>query len=542
MKAKYWLGLLLVGLLVLGCKEKPKPVAPGKGGTKVEAKTSAIKKQKKAPEQVRVEFYVMSKCPFGAQVIKTIKPVLDKLGNAVDFHVYYIGNINGNNLSSMHGPKEVKGDKLSVCTLKYAPDKAMDVLACMAKNFTQIPDNFDSCADQAKLGDLKAKIKSCADGQEGTDLLKKSFQMAQKKGARGSPTMYFGGSRYSGARSERAFLREICRHFKNWKPEECKKIPPPAKVSMILLNDKRCKTCRTAGLVARLKQMMPGLQVKEVDYNTPEGKKLYKEISEKGIRFLPAYLFDDSIKKAEAYNTLGRWLVPAGKYLSLRVGSKFDPTKEICDNKIDDDKDGKVDCDDDDCKNTLTCRKEIKKKLEVFIMSHCPFGIRAVNMMKDVIKAFGKDINFEIHYIATDLGNGHFRSLHGPDEVAEDKRELCAMKYYKKNYKYLDYIWCRNENIRDKDWKKCAKNGIKASVIEKCANGPEGNKLLAEDIKIANGLGIGASPTWMINNKYKIYARSPKDIQTQFCKYNPGLKGCKAQVTNKVQAPKGSCR
>ena len=531
--------LVMLGVTVFGlaaCKQAPKQAA------KKQSAVKTTKQAKKTPEQVKVDFYVMSKCPFGAQVIKGIKPVLDKLGNAVDFHVHYIGSNNNGQLSSMHGPTEVKGDKLSVCTMKYAPNNFMGVLYCMAQTRGQIPTNFDSCADKAGLGSLKAKIKACANGKEGTDLLAKSFAESKKKGARGSPTMYIGGALYRGGRSPKAFTRAICGHFKSWKPEACKKIPPPVKVSLTVLTDKRCKTCRTGRIVAQLKGMLPKLQTKTLDYTTPEGKKLYDSLSAKGQKILlPAYLFDQKIKEADAYNMLRRFLVPAGPYLNLRVGARFDPTKEICDNKIDDNHDGKIDCADPECKNSLVCRKEIPKKLEVFVMSHCPFGIRALNALKEVTKAFGKDLHLEIHYIATETAPGKFRSLHGPTEVEEDKRELCAMKYYGKNYKYLDYILCRNKNIRDNNWQKCAVNGIKAKVIEKCSTGPEGTKLLSEDIKIAQGLGIGASPTWMANNKFKFSALAPKQIQQNFCAHNPKLKGCSKNLSNQSKGPKGSC-
>jgi len=532
--------LMLLGLMVFGlvaCKQTPTPAT----GKKAAAVKTTAKAGTKAPEQVKVEFYVMSKCPFGAQVVKGIKPALDKLGNAVDFHLYYIGDNKGGTLSSMHGPTEVKGDKLGLCTMKYAPAKYMDVLACMAQTARNIPSNFDACLTKAKLDSLKAKIKACADGKEGTDLVATSFAEAKKKGARGSPTMYVAGALYRGGRSSKAFTRSICSHFKNWKPAACKKLPPPVKVSMIVLTDKRCKTCRTGRIVSQLKGMLPKMDTKTLDYTTPEGKKLYDELHAKGLSLLPAYLFDTKIKEAGAYNMLKRFLVPTGQYLNLKVGAKFDPTKEICDNKKDDNGNGKIDCADDDCKNSLACRKEVPKKLEVFVMSHCPFGIKALNSLKEVTDNFGKNMHLEIHYIARQTAPGKFNSMHGPTEVAEDMRELCAMKYYGKNYKFLDYILCRNKNIRDNDWKKCATKGIKAAVIEKCSTGAEGAKLLAEDLKVALGLGIGASPTWMSNNKYKFSGIAPEQIKQNFCAHNKGLKGCKKKLSTKAKGRAGSC-
>jgi len=531
--------LMLLGLTVFGlaaCKQTPKTAT----GTK-QAPVKTVKAGKKAAEQVKVDFYVMSKCPYGAQVIKGIKPVLDKLGNAIDFNLYYIGQNKAGALTSMHGPTEVKGDKLVLCTRKYAPDKYMDVAFCMAKTRGNTPKNFDACATEAKLGPLTAKIKACTDGKEGTDLLAKTFEESKKKGARGSPTMYIAGALYRGGRSPQDFTRAICGHFKSWKPEACKKLPPPVKVSMIVLTDKRCKNCRTRRITSQLKGMLPKLDIKVLDYTTPEGKKLYTELHAKGLTLLPGYLFDQKIKKASAYNMLKRFLIPTGQYLNLKVGAKFDPTKEICDNKKDDTGNGKIDCADPGCKNSMACRKEIPKKLEVFVMSHCPFGIKALNALKEITNNFGKNIKLEIHYIARQMGPGKFSSMHGPTEVEEDKRELCAMKYYGKNYKFMNYILCRNKNIRDNNWKKCATKGVKAAVIEKCSTGAEGAKLLGEDLKIAQALGIGASPTWMANNKFKFSGIAAEQIKQNFCAHNKGLKGCKNKLSTKAKGRAGSC-
>jgi len=79
--------------------------------------------------------------------------------------------------------------------------------------------------------------------------------------------------------------------------------------------------------------------------------------------------------------------------------------------------------------------------------------------MKEVLDAFGKDIQFNINFIASAAGDG-FQSLHGQGEVDEDIRELCAITKYAKDMKYMDYIWCRNQDIKG-DWKKCTgDNGI----------------------------------------------------------------------------------
>jgi len=314
----------------------------------------------------------------------------------------------------------------------------------------------------------------------------------------------------------------------------------------IVLNDERCEDCDVSNLKAQLAMLLPGVEFEEIDYNSKKGKQLYEDLN---LQYLPAILFTKDIEKQSAYAQLQPYLDQVGDYYSLRIGAEFDPTKEICDNGIDDTGNGLVDCEDPDCKGSVVCRPEIKGKFDLFIMSQCPFGMQAVNMMKDVLDAFGNEIDFDIHYIANEIDNLTFMSLHGPSEVDENIRQLCVKKYYKKGNKYLDYIWCRNKNIHDEDWEKCVtSNGMSVSKIKKCVEGDEGKKLLSEDIKIAQELKIGASPTFLVNNKYFINGvdpqsgrRTPEAIKNQFCEYNPDLKGCSKTLSTESTAPSGNC-
>lgn len=490
-------------------------------------------------ERVEVAFHVMSQCPFGVQVENAIKPVLDKLGKAVDFKIYYIGDESNGQLTSMHGENEVKGDLQQVCAAKYHPDTYINFILCQNKNAREIPNNFDACADEAKLD--KAKVKACAEGEEGKALLKASFEASKAKGARGSPTIFIAGERYQGGRQEMDFTRAICNAFKTEKPEACKNIPEPKQIKLTVLTDARCKDCAPERIVGQLKNMFPGLQPTTLDYGTPEGKALYAKVAEKGIKLLPAFLFEPAVSEDPGFSQIQRFIQDIGDFKALQIGAKFDPTAEICDNNVDDDNNGKVDCDDPGCSGKIVCRKEQKNLLEVFVMSQCPFGIKALNSMKEVLEAFDKKIDFRIHFIADDLGNGQFKSLHGDSEVEEDIRELCAIKYYGKNYKFMDYILCRNQDIRSTDWQKCATGGIDAKVIEKCSTGGEGKKLLAEDVKLAKELGIGASPTWLANNKFQFSGIAAEQIKSNFCAYNKDLKGCEKTLSSDVKGPTGGC-
>ncbi len=471
--------------------------------------------------KVAVEFYVMSLCPFGTEVENSIAPVLKKFGDRVEFSLDFIGDERGGKLSSMHGANEVNGDKVQLCAAKYNPAKYMDMILCMNEDPRSIPLNWDDCAKSNGLDVVK--IRLCYSGTEGSDLLRTSYARAAKRRALGSPTMFINGELYMGPRSQMAFTRAICSALPSDPPGFCAELPEPVKFTVTIISDKRCKDCQAQLWKQRLKGLFPGARISILDYMDDSARDLYKNLALGG---LPAVLFGREVEKADNYQSISRFLALRGEYYLLALDSRFDPTKEICDNKKDDTGNGLMDCKDPDCKNTLICREQIPRKLEVFVMSQCPYGVKALDAMKEVLENFKGEINFEVHYIARVLPDGTIQSLHGQAEVDEDMRELCAMKHYPKGYKWMDYVLCRNKNIRDGSWESCGKNGISTEVIRKCIESGEGKKLLAEDIQIAEGLGIGASPTWLANNKFKFSAIDAETVRKNICQHNKGMKNC----------------
>ncbi len=496
-------------------------------------------KKKHEPAPVAVELYVMSQCPYGVQAEDSIVPALEKLGDNVDLKVEFIGTTGPDGkLSSMHGQNEVDGNIAQLCAAKVSPKSFRKFLLCTNKEWKTIPNNVDQCAKDNAV-DVKA-LTACRTGEEGKKLLAESYKRSEAAKAEGSPTIKINGKAYEGGRRPNDILSAACEAFGDKKkPQACSTIPKPPEVKVTVLTDKRCKKCETDQIVSRLKQVFPGLAATVLDWSDPQAKTTAADAQ---VKLLPAILFDESVDKdQEGMQQVGRWLVPAGKFKSLRVPAEFDPTAEICDNTSDDNADGKADCDDPTCKENLACRPEKKGQLDVFVMSQCPYGVMGLNAMKDVLDAFGKEMTFNVHFIASARGDA-IQSMHGQAEVDEDIRELCAIKHYGQNNKYMDYVLCRNKSIQSSEWKTCATNGIDAKVMEKCFTGPEGKALLAADLKVAEGLQIGASPTWLVNNRTTFSGVSPADIQKNFCQHNPGLKGCtKTFAAPASPAPAGNC-
>jgi hypothetical protein len=521
---------MIVALTTLAACKPQGPENKSTGSTSAASTAAATKTVN--PGAVKLEFFVMSQCPFGVDVVNKVKDVVDKLGPDLDFSMDFIGTTDPQgNLGSMHGPEEVTGDIVELCGAKFAPAKYLDMVVCMNKNPRQVAANWEQCAKDAQLP--VDQIKSCVTGPEGKQLLGESFKRSGARQAHGSPTMFLGGKPYGGMRSTKAFFKAACAEYTGNKPAACAAMPPAPPVNVTILTDKRCEKCAPERLVGFAKQRIDNAVVKQLDYTEPEGKALYEALG--GNPNLPLMLFDNTLEAdKDAMESFGRGLAPLGNFKSFNVRGQFSPA---CANE--------GGCKLAQCKETWTCRQETPKKLELFVMSQCPFGTRALDSMDEVLKAFDNKVDFQVHYIPGGNGPG-LTSMHGPAEVDEDVREICAMKHYNKNFKWMEYVLCRNKDIRSTEWQKCATNGIDVKVIEKCFTGDEGKKLLEEDMKVATNLGIGASPSWVANGKHEMSPQQGAEgIKKAFCDMNKGeIKGCEKTLSGPpagAAAPQGGC-
>ena len=477
---------------------------------------------------VKVDLFVMSQCPYGVQAEQAFADVVAKFGRDIDFKVEYIGKAGPDgNLTSMHGPNEVMGDLVQVCAMKHT-NKWFDFIACQNKNMKEVASNWEACA--AEVGVPADKIGACAKGEEGKQLLAASFKKAEEGGARGTPTIMIGGQKHQGGRRPADLMKAICAAYQGQKPAACNDIPESPKVNVTILGDKRCGAeCDTRKLEGQIRSKVANPVLKTVDYSDAEGKKLFDQIKPAK---LPAAIFDatlDADKEASA--AFARGVKPAGDLKVLAMGA-WNPA---CAD------DGG--CETDECKATMFCRPEEPNKLEVFVMSQCPFGVKGLDAMKEVLENFKKNnaaSDFKINFIGDGDAKTGLKAMHGQGEVDENIREICAIEHYGKDMKYMDYIWCRNKNIKDTNWQACTggDTGIDTEVIKTCFEGDEGKQLLEKSYAYSKSLGIGASPTWLANGKFKFSGIDSQTIKTNVCNHNK-LAGCDATLSGPPARPQG---
>ncbi len=532
-------------LLLTGCgvfslappAEEPPPAVEEEPSTSDEDTVEAPAGSAARTPAVEIDLYLMSQCPYGVQAMDHMIELVGRFHGEVGLNIDYIGNIKFGELSSMHGEREVAGDIDQICGRRAAPsdDHFWRFMTCVNREWREIPKHDAECAAEAGL-DLEA-FNQCRSGDRGRELLRASFQRSMDKEMVGSPSFVIAGERYNGRRDAAAVTQYICGRFGDAGLSTCDHLPPPPKVTVIALTDKRCgDECDISRAIESLSDFFLELDPTVLDWSEQRAKDL---MAEGDLERLPAILFDESVKTDEsAFRHMERWLSAAGPYYKVMIQADFDPLAEICDNGIDDTGNGRVDCVDDSCKETMPCRENMPGTLEVFVMSQCPYGAMALLAMREMLDTFkARDLALEIHFIATKT-DGDIASLHGPKEVEEDMRWLCAMKYIPKDY--MRHIWCRAEAERDDNWEECASKA-QAKAIRKCLDSGEGKRLLSGDLKIAEKLGISASPTWIANGRYKFNGVTPADIQENFCKHNTGVSGCEADLSDNTDVASGSC-
>ena len=167
--------------------------------------------------------------------------------------------------------------------------------------------------------------------------------------------------------------------------------------------------------------------------------------------------------------------------------------------------------------------KSEKPKVEVFVMSYCPFGVQMERAILPVIDLFKDKVDFEIKFVDY--------AMHGKKEVDENLRQYCVQKIDKTEYwKYLKCF------IKTGNYSLCLNNiSIDLNTLNKCMDETDKkyNVSYYKDNRSTylNGIfprflvndegnkkyGVQGSPTTFINGVEYVGARSPETIKETIC-------------------------
>lgn len=178
----------------------------------VQGEAEAVTEAPKSDKPV-VELFVMSYCPYGTQIEKGILPVVQTLGNKIDFKLKFVSY-------TMHGDKENQENLRQYCIDKGQNSKLISYLTCFLK-----ASDYAGC--MKSTGVDEAKVASCmTDAGKNFKVTGTDFSVHQadneKYGVQGSPTLVINGATISAGRDSASLLKAVCGAFNN-APSECSK-------------------------------------------------------------------------------------------------------------------------------------------------------------------------------------------------------------------------------------------------------------------------------------------------------------------------------
>lgn len=189
--------------------------------------------------------------------------------------------------------------------------------------------------------------------------------------------------------------------------------------------------------------------------------------------------------------------------------------------------------------------KSDKPRVELFVMSHCPFGTQAEKGMIPAVKALGDKIDFKTRFV--------YYAMHpSQGEVEEQLNQYCIQK--EQNDKFIDYLGCF---LKEGNGEAClTETGIDQTKLKDCADKADqefeiiGN--LKDQSKWLNGrfpkfntdaelnqkYGVGGSPTLVINGVQVQSGRDSASYLRNICAaFNDAPEECDEKLSSAQPSP-----
>ncbi len=177
----------------------------------------------------RLDYFVMSFCPYGNPADVAAHEVYKLFGDKVEVVPHYIMNVQGEELSALHGVQEANQQVRELCVLE---NEGMDMFFdfTLKSNDLCSSNDADTCwtkAAEAVGADVEA-VKTCfetksleiAKEQEAQVYGTYSLYNGELRNPSASPSFLIDGETYNGGRDAESIKAALCSKFEN-KPAEC---------------------------------------------------------------------------------------------------------------------------------------------------------------------------------------------------------------------------------------------------------------------------------------------------------------------------------
>ncbi len=183
-------------------------------------------------------------------------------------------------------------------------------------------------------------------------------------------------------------------------------------------------------------------------------------------------------------------------------------------------------------------------KIELFVMSHCPYGTQIEKGILPVVKTLGNKIDFKLKFCDY--------AMHGKKELDEQLNQYCIQK--NEPSKLLPYLECF---LGEGDGQGClASAGVDVSQLNSCVSATDkeykvteqfndkstwrGGTYPAFDVYAEDNAkyGVGGSPSLVINGKVVSAARDSASLLNTICgAFSETPEECSTELSSTSPAP-----
>lgn len=261
------------------------------------------------------------------------------------------------------------------------------------------------------------------------------------------------------------------------------KYTTPATVSMTVVSDDTCVSCHVDAAAAELKKDFKGLQYKEIDIDSPDGRKM---IDSYNLQAVPAFIFDANVEDSQNFNSyFQNKLLTRLPDSDMYILTESEPRK-------------------------LFDRPLAKNKLDIFVTSYSPLAIDLENKLlayqNQLVKEGKPGVDLELKFILASETNEAGEEVlklealsKSAEELEENKRQAVIQKFFPD--KLGAYLIERNKDIASGDWRAAAqKAGLDTVAVENLVAN-NGDQVLAENAELALEFGVTALPVFFWENQ-----------------------------------------
>lgn len=176
--------------------------------------------------------------------------------------------------------------------------------------------------------------------------------------------------------------------------------------------------------------------------------------------------------------------------------------------------------------------KSDKPNVELFVMTHCPYGTQAEKGLIPAIKSLGTNAEIKIRFV-------HY-FMHGDKEEKETYNQVCIRE--EQSSKYWDYLSCfLSLTGSEDDAKKCLDTAkIDKTKLNICLSNDykKAKEYYNVDKGLSNQYGVQGSPTLVINGVQVESGRSADALKTSICSgFNSAPSVCSQKLSTDNPSP-----